>query len=118
MSFKLNEELTAIDSISEKASMVRAPRDHPFTLQTVGGQTLAVYTETSSGKGLHYSCPGSKSQTRLEQNCFIAEVYMKIKLNGSGNIHARVFVIFLLSVLWDDEHSAEQLPNNDHVFYE
>ncbi|KAM9454338.1 general transcription factor IIF subunit 2 isoform 1-T1 [Clarias gariepinus] len=50
VSFKLNEELTAIDSISEKASMVRAPRDHPFTLQTVGGQTLAVYTETSSGQ--------------------------------------------------------------------
>lgn len=52
VSFKLNEELTTIDSMGEKASMVRAPRDHPFTLQTVGGQTLAVFTETSSGKEL------------------------------------------------------------------
>ncbi|KAF5890463.1 general transcription factor IIF subunit 2-like isoform X1, partial [Clarias magur] len=50
VSFTLNEELTAIDSISEKASMVRAPREHPFTLQTVGGQTLTVFTETSSGQ--------------------------------------------------------------------
>lgn len=50
VSFTLNEELTMIDSMGEKASMVRAPREHPFTLQTVGGQTLAVFTETSSGK--------------------------------------------------------------------
>ncbi|MCI4393891.1 hypothetical protein PGIGA_G00162450, partial [Pangasianodon gigas] len=50
VSFTLNEELTKIDSMGEKASMVRAPREHPFTLQTVGGQTLTVFTETSSGK--------------------------------------------------------------------
>ncbi|KAK2818150.1 hypothetical protein Q7C36_022083 [Tachysurus vachellii] len=50
VSFTLNEELTTIESMGEKASMVRAPREHPFTLQTVGGQTLAVYTETFSGQ--------------------------------------------------------------------
>lgn len=50
MSFTLNEELTTIDTIGEKPSMVRAPREHPFTLQTVGGQTLAVFTENSSGE--------------------------------------------------------------------
>ncbi|XP_026787966.2 general transcription factor IIF subunit 2 isoform X1 [Pangasianodon hypophthalmus] len=50
VSFTLNEELTKIDSMGEKASMVRAPREHPFTLQTVGGQTLTVFTETSSGQ--------------------------------------------------------------------
>ncbi|GAA6085173.1 general transcription factor IIF subunit 2 isoform X1, partial [Tachysurus ichikawai] len=48
VSFTLNEELTTIESMGEKASMVRAPREHPFTLQTVGGQTLAVYTESFS----------------------------------------------------------------------
>lgn len=50
VSFTLNEELTTIDTIGEKPSMVRAPREHPFTLQTVGGQTLAVFTENSSGE--------------------------------------------------------------------
>uniref|UniRef100_A0A3B4EEA9 General transcription factor IIF subunit 2 n=1 Tax=Pygocentrus nattereri TaxID=42514 RepID=A0A3B4EEA9_PYGNA len=50
VSFTLNEELTTIDSSSGKAPVVRAPREHPFTMQTVGGQTLAVFTETSSGE--------------------------------------------------------------------
>ncbi|XP_046886660.1 general transcription factor IIF subunit 2-like isoform X1 [Hypomesus transpacificus] len=45
VSFTLNEELTVIDGIDKT---VRAPRDHPFTMQSVGGQTLAVFTESSS----------------------------------------------------------------------
>lgn len=48
MLFTLNEELTVIEGIEDKT--VCAPREHPFTMQTVGGQTLAVYTETSSGE--------------------------------------------------------------------
>ncbi|XP_010885092.1 general transcription factor IIF subunit 2 isoform X1 [Esox lucius] len=48
VSFTLNEDLTMIDSLGDKPSGVRAPRDHPFTMQTVGGQTLAVFTETQS----------------------------------------------------------------------
>lgn len=47
VSFTLNEELTVIEGIEDKT--VSAPREHPFTMQTVGGQTLAVFTETSSG---------------------------------------------------------------------
>ncbi|XP_036837958.1 general transcription factor IIF subunit 2-like isoform X5 [Oncorhynchus mykiss] len=46
--FTLNEDLTMIDSLGDKPSGVQAPRDHPFTMQTVGGQTLAVFTETQS----------------------------------------------------------------------
>lgn len=48
VSFTLNEELTVIEGIEDKT--VRAPREHPFTMQTVGGQTLTVFTETSSGQ--------------------------------------------------------------------
>ncbi|XP_064878178.1 general transcription factor IIF subunit 2 isoform X2 [Oncorhynchus nerka] len=48
--FTLNEDLTMIDSLGDKPSGVQAPRDHPFTMQTVGGQTLAVFTETQSGQ--------------------------------------------------------------------
>ncbi|XP_066517355.1 general transcription factor IIF subunit 2 isoform X1 [Hoplias malabaricus] len=60
VSFTLNEELTLIDSSSEKASVVRAPREHPFTMQTVGGQTLTVFTENSSGQS---DAEGSSSGT-------------------------------------------------------
>ncbi|XP_076839652.1 general transcription factor IIF subunit 2 isoform X1 [Brachyhypopomus gauderio] len=50
VSFTLNEELTTIDTIGEKSSVVRVPREHPFTMQSVGGQILAVFTETPSGQ--------------------------------------------------------------------
>lgn len=53
VSFTLNEELTVIDGIEDKT--VSAPREHPFTMQSVGGQTLAVFTETSSGDFLFSS---------------------------------------------------------------
>lgn len=60
MSFTLNEELTVIEGIEDKT--VSAPREHPFTMQSVGGQTLAVFTETSSGEFLFPS-----------SNCLFAE---------------------------------------------
>ncbi|KAI4889467.1 hypothetical protein NFI96_011635 [Prochilodus magdalenae] len=60
VSFTLNEELTMVESTSDKASMVRAPREHPFTMQTVGGQTLAVFTENASGQS---DADGSSSGT-------------------------------------------------------
>ena len=50
VSFTLNEELTVIEGLEDK--MVSAPREHPFTMQSVGGQTLAVFTESSSGEFL------------------------------------------------------------------
>ncbi|CAL8381925.1 unnamed protein product [Arctogadus glacialis] len=46
VAFTLNEDLTAIDGSGDKR--VHAPRDHPFSMQTVGGQMLAVFTETPS----------------------------------------------------------------------
>lgn len=48
VSFTLNEELTTIEGIEDKT--VSAPREHPFTMQSVGGQMLAVFTENSSGE--------------------------------------------------------------------
>lgn len=53
VSFTLNEELTVIEGLEDKT--VSAPREHPFTMQSVGGQMLAVFTETSSGKLLYSS---------------------------------------------------------------
>ncbi|XP_033990034.1 general transcription factor IIF subunit 2-like [Trematomus bernacchii] len=48
VSFRLNEELTTMGAVGEKDGSVLVPRDHPFTMQTVGGQTLAVYSQSDS----------------------------------------------------------------------
>lgn len=46
----MNEELASINDIGGKPASVSAPREHPFLLQSVGGQTLTVFTESSVGK--------------------------------------------------------------------
>lgn len=46
----MNEDLANIHDIGGKPASVSAPREHPFVLQSVGGQTLTVFTESSSGK--------------------------------------------------------------------
>ncbi|KAK1788563.1 hypothetical protein P4O66_002427 [Electrophorus voltai] len=51
VSFSLSEELTMVESKGEKASSVQVPREHPFTMQSVGGQTVAVFSEGSSAGG-------------------------------------------------------------------
>ncbi|XP_010727167.3 uncharacterized protein LOC100544327 [Meleagris gallopavo] len=48
VSFTLNEELASISDIGGKPASVSAPREHPFLLQSVGGQTLTVFTESST----------------------------------------------------------------------
>ncbi|KAM6980123.1 general transcription factor IIF subunit 2 isoform 3-T4 [Aplochiton taeniatus] len=73
VSFTLNDELTVIDGTTDKT--IRAPRDHPFTMQTVGGQTLAVFTETSSDK---IALEGVVVQ-RAECRPAVSENYMKLK---------------------------------------
>ncbi|XP_072266165.1 general transcription factor IIF subunit 2 isoform X2 [Pyxicephalus adspersus] len=52
VSFTLNEELASIQDIGGKPapSFVTAPREHPFQLQSVGGQTLTVFTESVTDK--------------------------------------------------------------------
>uniref|UniRef100_A0A674I1F6 General transcription factor IIF subunit 2 n=1 Tax=Terrapene triunguis TaxID=2587831 RepID=A0A674I1F6_9SAUR len=50
VSFTLNEDLASINDIGGKPASVSAPREHPFLLQSVGGQTLTVFTESSAGK--------------------------------------------------------------------
>ncbi|XP_037552604.1 general transcription factor IIF subunit 2 isoform X2 [Nematolebias whitei] len=73
VSFTLNEELTVIEGLEDKA--VSAPRDHPFTMQSVGGQMLAVFTEASSDK---LALEGVVVQ-RAECRPAVSESYMKLK---------------------------------------
>ncbi|XP_056269190.1 general transcription factor IIF subunit 2 isoform X2 [Pseudoliparis swirei] len=73
VSFTLNEELTVIDGIEDKT--VLAPRDHPFIMQTVAGQMLAVFTENSSDK---IALEGVVVQ-RAECRPAVSESYMRLK---------------------------------------
>ncbi|XP_061597197.1 general transcription factor IIF subunit 2-like isoform X2 [Cololabis saira] len=73
VSFTLNEELTVIEGLEDKT--VSAPRDHPFTMQSVGGQTLAVFTESSADK---LALEGLVVQ-RAECRPAVSENYMKLK---------------------------------------
>ncbi|XP_063067918.1 general transcription factor IIF subunit 2 isoform X2 [Engraulis encrasicolus] len=77
VAFTLNEELTTLENKGEgkTAGMVAVPREHPFTMQTVGGQTLAVFTETSSDK---IALEGVVVQ-RAECRPAVNESYMRLK---------------------------------------
>lgn len=76
VSFTLNEELTVIQGIEDKT--VSAPREHPFTMQSVGGQTLAVFTETSSEPKDKLALEGVVVQ-RAECRPAVSESYMRLK---------------------------------------
>ncbi|KAM9486707.1 general transcription factor IIF subunit 2b isoform 2-T2 [Clarias gariepinus] len=75
VSFNLNEELSVIEHSGEKTTSVRAPREHPFTMHSVGGQTLAVFTESSSDQ---ITLEGMVVQ-RAECRPAVSESYMKLK---------------------------------------
>uniref|UniRef100_A0A4W4EHA2 General transcription factor IIF subunit 2 n=2 Tax=Electrophorus electricus TaxID=8005 RepID=A0A4W4EHA2_ELEEL len=75
VSFSLSEELTMVESKGEKASSVQVPREHPFTMQSVGGQTVAVFSEGSSDQ---ITLEGLVVQ-RAECKPAVQESYMKLK---------------------------------------
>ncbi|XP_064878179.1 general transcription factor IIF subunit 2 isoform X3 [Oncorhynchus nerka] len=77
--FTLNEDLTMIDSLGDKPSGVQAPRDHPFTMQTVGGQTLAVFTETQSESSKERISLEGLVVQKAECRPAVSENYMKLK---------------------------------------
>uniref|UniRef100_A0A673IFT7 General transcription factor IIF subunit 2 n=1 Tax=Sinocyclocheilus rhinocerous TaxID=307959 RepID=A0A673IFT7_9TELE len=66
------EELTVVECSGEKVSSVRSPRGHPFTIQTVGGQALAVFTETSESESSNkLALEGMVVQRAECKMCFI-----------------------------------------------
>ncbi|NXN92253.1 T2FB factor, partial [Rhinopomastus cyanomelas] len=75
VSFTLNEELANINNIGGKPASVSAPREHPFLLQSVGGQTLTVFTESLVDK---FALEGMVVQ-RAECRPAASENYMKLK---------------------------------------
>lgn len=48
--FSLSEELTALGAAGEKEGSPEVPKDHPFTMHGVGGQTMAVFSQSDTGQ--------------------------------------------------------------------
>ncbi|XP_010581713.1 PREDICTED: general transcription factor IIF subunit 2 isoform X1 [Haliaeetus leucocephalus] len=73
VSFTLNEELASINDIGGKPASVSAPREHPFLLQSVGGQTLTVFTESSVE---------SQPEEKSESSSAVPDAYSRTTLKG------------------------------------
>ncbi|KAJ0005893.1 hypothetical protein NQD34_015787 [Periophthalmus magnuspinnatus] len=87
VNFKLNADLTGLDAQGEKDASLHVPRDHPFTMHTVGGQTLAVFSHSDKGTRLatfsvcvtdEISLEGMVVQ-RAECRPVVNDNYMKLK---------------------------------------
>ncbi|XP_057707393.1 general transcription factor IIF subunit 2-like isoform X1 [Corythoichthys intestinalis] len=73
--FSLNEELTSVGAAQESDTPLKVPREHPFTMNSLGGQTLAVF---SQGEKDEISLEGMVVH-RAECRPVITDNYMKLK---------------------------------------
>ncbi|XP_051260047.1 general transcription factor IIF subunit 2-like [Dicentrarchus labrax] len=73
--FTLNEELTTLGAVGEKDASLQVPRDHPFTMHTVGGQTMAVFSQSDTDE---ISLEGMVVH-RAECRPVVNDNYMKLK---------------------------------------
>ena len=62
VSFKLNEDLSTLSS--REVEVMKIPRDHPFTMLPAGGPSLAVYTQSETGR-----CHSNCRLLNLQGNC-------------------------------------------------
>ncbi|XP_077473838.1 general transcription factor IIF subunit 2-like isoform X2 [Stigmatopora argus] len=70
--FSLNEDLTTMPAAQENESPLKVPREHPFTMNPLGGQTLAVFSHDGislEGMVVH----------RAECRPVVSDNYMKLK---------------------------------------
>ncbi|XP_032384735.1 general transcription factor IIF subunit 2 [Etheostoma spectabile] len=73
--FSLDEELTALGDVGEKDASLQVPRDHSFTMHTVDGQTMAVFSQSSADE---ISLEGMVVH-RAECRPVVSDNYMKLK---------------------------------------
>ncbi|XP_061578907.1 general transcription factor IIF subunit 2-like, partial [Cololabis saira] len=73
--FSLSKELGALGAEGEKDPSVELPRDYPFTMHPVGGQTLAVFSQSDTDP---ISLEGMVVH-RAECKPVVSDNYMKVK---------------------------------------
>lgn len=87
--FSLSDELIALDAVGENDASLEVPKDHPFTMHPVDGQTMAVFSHSNTGQSkpavpalvsVLLSCrimkpsgsclvAGSRVQTEIDRQC-------------------------------------------------
>ncbi|XP_011609670.1 general transcription factor IIF subunit 2-like isoform X1 [Takifugu rubripes] len=75
VSFRLSEDLTSLGAAGEKDASPQVPRDHPFGMHAVGGQTLLTYSQSSTDA---LSLEGTVVH-RAECTPVVNDNYMKLK---------------------------------------
>ncbi|XP_071357322.1 general transcription factor IIF subunit 2-like isoform X1 [Trachinotus anak] len=73
--FSLNAELSALGTVGEKDGTPQVPRDHPFTMHSVGGRTMAVFSQSDTDE---ISLEGMVVH-RAECRPVVNDNYMKLK---------------------------------------
>ncbi|XP_077584614.1 general transcription factor IIF subunit 2-like [Stigmatopora nigra] len=73
--FSLNEDLTTIHAAQENESPLKVPREHPFTMNSLGGQNLAVFSHAEKDE---ISLEGMVVH-RAECRPVVSDNYMKLK---------------------------------------
>ncbi|XP_028991794.1 general transcription factor IIF subunit 2-like [Betta splendens] len=73
--FSLSEELTALGAVGDTDGFLQVPKDYPFTMHTSGGQTMAVFSQSSTDE---LSLEGMVVH-RAECRPVVSDSYMKLK---------------------------------------
>lgn len=63
--FSLSEELCAVGDVEEKDASLQVPRAYPITMNAVGGQTLAVFSQSDTGQSPAQLAPAFISESFL-----------------------------------------------------
>ncbi|XP_068428492.1 general transcription factor IIF subunit 2-like isoform X2 [Clinocottus analis] len=72
--FSLNEDLTSLGALGEKDASLQVPRDHPFTMHAAGGQTMAIFSQSTDGISLE-----GMVVHRAECRPVVSDDYMRLK---------------------------------------
>uniref|UniRef100_A0A3Q4GCC8 General transcription factor IIF subunit 2 n=1 Tax=Neolamprologus brichardi TaxID=32507 RepID=A0A3Q4GCC8_NEOBR len=87
ISFYLSDELIALDAVGENDASLEVPKDHPFTMHPVGGQTMAVFSHSpATRRSPSGTLPGPDEISlegmvvhRAECRPVVTDSYMKLK---------------------------------------
>uniref|UniRef100_A0A3Q4GB62 General transcription factor IIF subunit 2 n=1 Tax=Neolamprologus brichardi TaxID=32507 RepID=A0A3Q4GB62_NEOBR len=88
ISFYLSDELIALDAVGENDASLEVPKDHPFTMHPVGGQTMAVFSHSNTDMSASGSPASSGDYEislegmvvhRAECRPVVTDSYMKLK---------------------------------------
>ncbi|XP_074551459.1 general transcription factor IIF subunit 2-like [Halichoeres trimaculatus] len=103
--FSLNEELAALGDVGEKNASLEVPRDHPFTMHSVGGQTMAAFSQSDTDGISQEGIVVHRAECRPVVN----DNYMKLKKN-IGSLWAAncLRVVISCAIFWQLDYAKKK----------